>query len=76
MDLYDGFCTICSDEIQDELLLKTIIQTKLPEGLVAFWEDTVSYLSKKKNQKYFKIPETQKVRILDDKKYRIIIKEI
>jgi len=77
MDIFEGkYCKICWDSIQDEMLLKNIIQTKLPEGLIAFWEDTVSYLSRKRNQKYFKIPEEQKLRILDNIKYRIIIKEV
>lgn len=76
IDIYDGYCALCWDEIQNELLLENIVQTKLPEGLVAFWVDTVSYISKKKNQKYFKIPDTEKSSIIDNKKYRIIIKEL
>lgn len=74
--LPEGYCHICWDAIQDEALLKNIIQTKLPEGLVAFWEDSISYISKKKDRAYFKIPPEQKSRILDDIKYRIIIKEV
>jgi len=72
----DGYCYICSAEVQNEELGKNIIQTKMPDGLVAFWEDSISYISKKNNRAYFKIPPTQKLRLLDNKKYRIIIKEL
>ena len=72
----EDYCHICWDLIQDEDFVKKIIQTSLPEGLVAFWDDSISYISKKKNRAYFKVPEEEKLRILDNKIYRIIIKEV
>ena len=72
----EGYCYICWDQIQNEELVEDISQSKMPEGLVAFWEDSVSYINKKQNRAYFKIPQTQKLRILDNKRYRIIIKEV
>lgn len=72
----EGYCYICYEDIQNEGILKNIIQTEMPDGLVAFWDDSISYISKKQNRAYFRIPQSQKLRLLDGKKYRIIIKEI
>ena len=70
------YCHICWRDIQNEEVMEEVINIRMPDGLVAIWEDSISYLSKKQNRAYFKIPHTQKLRLLDNKKYRIIIKEL
>lgn len=67
-----GICMEClnDDEIED------IVQIKLPDGLVGFWIDSSSYISKKTGQRYFKIPDGLKKNIIHGKDYKIIITEV
>jgi hypothetical protein len=76
IDRETGICKECLDKESEEEELKRIIQTKLPSGIVAFWKDTPSWISKKTGQRYFKIPDGHKEDIIDNKVYQIIIREV
>lgn len=67
-----GLCLLCHNK--DDLV--DITPIRLPEGLIAVWNDTPSYLNKKLKRRYFNIPDTCDDRILDGTRYQIIIKEI
>ncbi len=69
-----GMCISCYNKTQDDI--DDIAPLTLPDGLVAFWIDKFSYISIKKNQRYFKIPDKLKKNIIEGKYYRIIIREI
>lgn len=68
----NGICFNCTENE----VVKNIVQTSLPEGLVAFWIDKSSYISIKKNQRYFKIPDNVKKSIIEGVYYQIIIREV
>lgn len=72
----EGYCAFCWEDVQNEETVRNVVQTSMPDGLIAFWDDSISYISKKNNRAYFRIPPSQKLRLLDNKIYRIIIKEV
>ena len=69
-------CNSCYTELQDRDDIANVIPIRLPEGLVAFWVDSSSYISKKTKQRYFKIPDKVKSSIIHGKDYQIIIREV
>jgi hypothetical protein len=74
-------CKACYDDQQDEAYKKDIMKNfDYPEkpvgGLIASWDDSVSYISIKKNRMYFKVPEGVKNRLIQGVLYRIEVKEI
>lgn len=71
----DGICLQCHWHKQDEEDLREFVNTSFPDGIITRWVDTPSYLDKKKNFRYFRIPEKQNNYFDSNKQYEIIVKE-
>lgn len=72
----DKMCEQCYDEKESINDISNIVPIRLPDGLVAFWIDKFSFISKLKNQRYFKIPDKVKKSIIEGRDYQIIIREV
>lgn len=71
----DGLCFTCAWEEQDEYNKRREINTSMPGGIIARWTTTPSFLDKKKNFRYFRIPIEQNLFFDSDKQYEIIVLE-
>jgi len=73
----EHICYQCNSDLQvDKEDLEDVMQIKLPGGIVAFWIDSSSYINKKKDQRYFKIPDGSKKAIVHGKDYKIMIQDV
>ena len=72
----EGICYECGWAIQDEEERRKINATSMPEGFITTWNDTPSFLDKKRNFMYFRIPRTSSLFFDPEKEYQIIIKEV
>jgi hypothetical protein len=73
--MIDGICQHCYWEQQDEEDRRVINNASFPEGFIATWNDSPSFLSKKRDYMYFRIPNNQRVFFDPEKRYQIIVKE-
>ena len=74
--LQDGVCISCLHRNQDEFERREINATTIPEGFITTWNDSPSYLDKKNNYMYFRIPQTSTLFFDAEKIYQIIVKEV
>lgn len=72
----EGMCIDCCWDKQDEELRSKINATSMPEGFITTWNDTPSFLDKKRNFMYFRIPKVSSLFFDPEKQYQIIIKEV
>lgn len=71
----EGICLDCAWALQDEEERKEINSTSMPEGFITTWNDTPSFLDKKRGFMYFRIPSTSTLFFDPEKEYQIIVKE-
>ena len=72
----NGLCKNCHNKRQDEAEKRDIIDTSMPNGVVSRWNASPSFLDKKNNYMYFRIPLTQNSYFDPRKIYEIIVKEV
>ena len=72
----NGLCQECYDNQQDKKEQRDINNTSFPEKVITTWNTKPSFLDKKNNYMYFRIPETQRYFFDPEKIYQIIIKEV
>jgi len=72
----EGICVDCSWKNQEESDRRKINASSMPDGFITTWNDSPSYLDKKNNYMYFRIPQTSTLFFDPDKKYQIIVKEV
>ena len=70
-----GICRECYQRRQDEEDRREFINTSFPDGVIAKWNATPSFLDKKRNYMYFRIPDTQNRYFDHNKIYEITISE-
>ena len=71
----DGLCLQCNWKNQDEEDRREFINTSMPNGIVARWNGSPSYLDKKRNYMYLRIPDTQNRYFDPNKEYEILVLE-
>jgi len=71
----DGICAQCHWEDQDEEDRRELIFTTMPGGIIARWNGSPSFLDKKRNYMYLRIPDTQNHYFDPNKEYEIIVLE-
>lgn len=71
----EGMCRECYQGEQDEEDRRAYINTSMPGGIVARWNGTPSFLDKKRNYMYLRIPDTQNHYFDPEKEYEIIVLE-
>jgi len=71
-----GLCYECGWEEQSLEELRTINSTSMLDGVITTWNDTPSFLSKKDNYMYFRIPPRCTLFFDPDKVYQIIVKGV
>ena len=72
----EGICLTCGWEEQDLEELKKFNATSIDGGIITTWNDSPSFLSKKDNYMYFRIPPTVRLFFDPNKEYQIIVKEV
>jgi len=71
----EGICLQCHWKHQDEEDLRRIVNTSMPSGIIARWNGSPSFLDKKRNYMYLRIPDTQNHYFDPNKQYEIIVME-
>jgi len=71
----EGICQTCYWKHQEEEDRRNLINVSFPDGIIARWNASPSYLDKKKNFRYFRIPIEQNHYFDSDKKYEIRVLE-
>lgn len=71
----DGLCVQCHQKHQEEEDHRDFINISMPNGIIARWTTTPSFLDKKKNFRYFRIPVEQNPYFDSDKQYEIVVME-
>ena len=71
----EGVCQLCHWRHQEEEDRREIINTSMHDGIITRWNATPSFLSKKLNSMYFRIPPEQLPYFDPNTQYEIIIKE-
>jgi len=71
-----GLCYECGWEEQNLEELRDINSTSMDGGIITTWNDSPSFLSKKDNYMYFRIPPTARLFFDPNKLYQIIVKEV
>ena len=73
---FDGLCRQCDIERQNEVERRKIVDISMPSGVIARWSATPSFLDKKNNYMYFRIPPSQALYFDPNKQYDLIVKEV
>lgn len=73
---FDGLCRPCDIERQNDVERRKIVETSMPGGIITRWNASPSFLDKKNNYMYFRIPPSQAFYFDPNKIYDIIIKEV
>ena len=71
----EGICQPCHWKHQEEEDRREHINTSMPNGIVARWNGSPSYLDKKRNYMYLRIPDTQNRYFDPNKEYEILVLE-
>lgn len=72
----EGVCLTCGWEAQDLEYVRKINTNSMDGGIITTWNDSPSFLSKKDNYMYFRIPPTARLFFDPLKVYQIIVKEV
>lgn len=72
----DGVCMSCLTQNQEEQERREVNATSIPDGFITTWNDSPSFLDKKNNYMYFRIPQTSTLFFDSKKIYQIIVKEL
>ena len=70
----EGICRECHQAKQEEER-REFVNTSMPNGIVARWNGSPSFLDKKRNYMYLRIPDTQNHYFDPNKEYEIIVLE-
>jgi len=71
----EGLCKECYQREQEEEERREFINTSMPSGIIARWNGSPSFLDKKRNYMYLRIPDTQNHYFDPNKEYEIIVLE-
>ena len=74
-DFESGYCVTCMGEVQEQANRRQIMATSMPNGVITRWNASPSFLDKKNNYMYFRIPPGQTLYFDPTKHYEIIVKE-
>ena len=72
----EEICPECEQRAQDLEDIRKINSTSIDGGIITTWNDSPSFLSKKDNYMYFRIPPTARLFFDPNKEYQIIVKEV